>query len=79
MRPADARARALVERTGETMLAALLEIGDGNPGFAGAVLTLMLAHVLAMLDPDDVAQCIDMHASRAVELGDYLRKKETPH
>lgn len=69
----------VVEATSESIFAVLLDMGDGNPGFAGAVLTLTLARVLAMLDPGDVAQCIDMHTSRAVELGDYLRKKETPH
>lgn len=51
----------------------LLEEG-GGPGFAGAVLTVAMANILALLEDDVAEEAIKHHAENALKMRVFVRK-----
>lgn len=68
----------VVDEASRMIFGLLMEIGDDEPGFAGAVLTLTLGRLLAMLDDEVVAKkCVAMHTEKAMAFRGILQRR--PH
>lgn len=63
-----------VEDMADAVVTTLLEEGLG-PGFAGAVLTVSMAHILAVLDEEKAMDAMEHHAVNALKLSKMIRGK----